>query len=775
MTSGTLTGPMEGSVTSDTNRSIVRGVGAPNSPAAYKPPNYLKASDEVGTAFLRADTPAGWDRTARYQRAVNMARDKMGITGVDEAVLGGWSPAPRDPAQAVPADPTDPRRRMAAQHRRSMPGGPGAGGYGGGGGSVSSYVNTIAELRTSVALHAHIKRGKAEAREVGGLQLATLQIPLDLPPEEEVAQMAAAFDQRRAVLGPAPSSPARVALSPADRALRAWTNGDTNGSFGPGTPTGEASGTSLGLALSPSLRRAGVLGSRRFSEQGGSSHNGSGSFPGLRRQGMAMDSIMARRHPHLAAESSLRSSADAATLAGLGSPASRISAVNPSVEPLPPPPSPPPPPPPQDDGAAAARSSIVRPPSVGRQRFANLHAEASLPSMPSAVELPPPSPSPSPLPQVPSPPSSPPPPPPPHEEVQLPQLIHSPDRSEPTPRLQLEPSGEDPPPADLPSEEPAPEQPAGPLPPTEPEEPLPTEPLSPTSPSAAHAEKHQRHHKGSHKSPAKRRHMHPRASAPGDIGAPVPEPPPSPPPAPPQKPAPPRPVVHVPQPPLQPRPAPHQPSPPPGPTPAYIVQAPAFRRPAPSLGGLAVQGMGVGTGLGVSVGPAGRQVPSGPGGGGPSSPVVGSPGSPQAYRPLHLSTTHGLSSGGSPSPRRQAEPATHGSFGMRRLTDSNLGLFGSRRVGDAGATGPSPASPGAQEVRAEEVGGAEAGGAGGAAGAGATPMSDAVLAQYRSVGQQVEAERSRQAAARLARGAGGDSAKARHPPTHFFGDPWNKF
>ncbi len=567
--------------------------------------------------------------------------------------------------------------------------------------------------------------------------------------------MAAAFDQRRAVLGPAPSSPARVALSPADRALRAWTNGDPNGSGGPGTPTGEASGTSLGLALSPSLRR-GVLGSRRFSEQGGSSHNGSGSFPGLRRQGMGMDSIMARRHPHLAAESSaLRASADAAMLGG--SP-SRISAVNPLVE-LPPPPSPPP----QDDGAAAARSSIVRPPSVGRQRFANLHVEASLPSMPSAVELPPPSP---PHPPVPEPPPS---PPPPHEELQLPQLIHSPDRSEPTPRLQLEPSGGDPAPAGPPEEDPAPEQPTALPPPTETEEPLPSEPLSPTSPSASHAETHQRHHKGSHKSPARRRHMHPRASAPGDIGAPTSEPPPSPPPAPPQKPAPPRPAIHLPQPPLQPRPTPHQPSPPPGPTPAYIVQAPAFRRPAPSLGGLAVQGMGVGAGLGVGVGPVGRQVPSGA----PSSPVIGSPGSPQAYRPH----PQGFSNGGSPSQRRPTEPATHGAFGMRRLTDSNVGLFGSRRLGDAGVAGPGVASPGAQEGRAEEGGGEAAGtgGAGGAAGAGATPMSDAVLAQYRSVGQQVEAERSRQAAARLARGAGGDSSKARQPPTHFFGDPWNKF
>ncbi len=81
------------------------------------------------------------------------------------------------PRPQVPPDPSDPRRRMAAQHRRSMPGGPGAGGYGGGGGSVSSYVSTIAELRTSVALHAHIKRGKAEAREVGGLQRECRAVP----------------------------------------------------------------------------------------------------------------------------------------------------------------------------------------------------------------------------------------------------------------------------------------------------------------------------------------------------------------------------------------------------------------------------------------------------------------------------------------------------------------------------------------------------------------------------------------------------------------------
>ena len=119
------------------------------------------------------------------------------------------------------------------------------------------------------------------------------------------------WENRRQMLGAAPMSPSRGPLmSPADRALRAWTNNNTPGSGtdnsgGPGTPASggavAASSNNSPAALTAAAAAAGrgIVQLRRFSETGSASVAGSGgSFPSMRRSGV-FDSIIARRQPQL--------------------------------------------------------------------------------------------------------------------------------------------------------------------------------------------------------------------------------------------------------------------------------------------------------------------------------------------------------------------------------------------------------------------------------------------------------------------------------------------
>ncbi|GFR44632.1 hypothetical protein Agub_g5920 [Astrephomene gubernaculifera] len=236
----------------------------------YRPP-FSSSRDEVGKAFQSAHKSTGWDRKARTQRAENMARSAMGITGMDDS-LNNWSPS----------NVSDP---MGADRRGG--GGPLMGARlstsslaGGGGGS-----GTIAELRTPVALKEHLKRGKG-AREAG-IQLITLDaVPGEEPPPlEQAAALAAAYEQRRTMLG-TPSSPCRQQmLTPTDRARRAWTNYGNANSILLQTGNGDVSGG----GANPTTPHARPMTPRRFSDTGtasGAAGGGGGGGTGAAAVGM---------------------------------------------------------------------------------------------------------------------------------------------------------------------------------------------------------------------------------------------------------------------------------------------------------------------------------------------------------------------------------------------------------------------------------------------------------------------------------------------------------
>ncbi|KAG2485556.1 hypothetical protein HYH03_015722 [Edaphochlamys debaryana] len=279
----------------------LRKVSAPASEEpSYKAPNYLSKKDEVGTAFQSGHSPSGWDRKARWQRAVQIATTKMGITGIDESI-DKWGPAPKD-VETAAAEPDRRRNGHTLQRRGSMGGTPAMGTIPVGGGGVLS----IAELRTPLALKEHLKRGKGVRESAQGIPLATLDMGIEAPAprtfvapatEHDARALVEAWDVKRQLLG-APASPAsRAVLTPADRALRAWTNnagtpGTNSGenSPGPGTPTSSATGPA------PNIFK--VLPARRFSENGVTSAGSHHGLPGVRRSGV-YDSIVAKRHPHL--------------------------------------------------------------------------------------------------------------------------------------------------------------------------------------------------------------------------------------------------------------------------------------------------------------------------------------------------------------------------------------------------------------------------------------------------------------------------------------------
>ncbi|GIL57810.1 hypothetical protein Vafri_13052 [Volvox africanus] len=169
-----------------------------------------KAPKPAGKAFQTAHDSSGWDRKARWQRAFNLARSKMGVQGMDESV-DKWGAGGRD------SEGGD-RRSASAQPARRGSTLISTGGF-----ALAGAPGTIVELRTPVALKEHLKRGKG-AREVG-IQLVALEgAGHDLPlSEQDAAALVAQFDQRHQMLGTAPS-PGRQALRPADRALKAWTN-----------------------------------------------------------------------------------------------------------------------------------------------------------------------------------------------------------------------------------------------------------------------------------------------------------------------------------------------------------------------------------------------------------------------------------------------------------------------------------------------------------------------------------------------------------------------
>ncbi|GIL78362.1 hypothetical protein Vretimale_7717 [Volvox reticuliferus] len=173
-----------------------------------------KAPKPAGKAFQTAHDSSGWDRKARWQRAFNLARSKMGVQGMDESV-DKWGAGGRD------SDGGD-LRSASAQPARRVSTLVSTGGF-----ALAGAPGTIVELRTPVALKEHLKRGKG-ARELG-IQLVALEgagqdIPLS---EQDAAALVAQFDQRHQMLGTAPS-PGRQALTPADRALKAWMNNNAN-------------------------------------------------------------------------------------------------------------------------------------------------------------------------------------------------------------------------------------------------------------------------------------------------------------------------------------------------------------------------------------------------------------------------------------------------------------------------------------------------------------------------------------------------------------------
>ncbi|KXZ47623.1 hypothetical protein GPECTOR_34g782 [Gonium pectorale] len=264
--------------------------------------NHHAKSGAGGKAFQSAHDPSGWDRKARYQRAFNTARNKMGMTGMDDSVEG-WSPAPKDAEAAA----SSPDRRIGGNgglHRRnSLTHGSTGGGAAGAvmlaPGAGGAY--TIAELRTPVALKEHLKRGKGTrdstinlAADADGWELAVN--------DDDAAAIVAQFDQKRYMLGgvPAAASGPRVTLTPADRALRAWTNqnpspyaGGAGGSVdSSAVPSPTMDGAAAACAPSAEAGPVAVP-TRRFSENGmagGCGVVGSGSFPGVRRSASASTS-----------------------------------------------------------------------------------------------------------------------------------------------------------------------------------------------------------------------------------------------------------------------------------------------------------------------------------------------------------------------------------------------------------------------------------------------------------------------------------------------------
>ncbi|GLI66466.1 hypothetical protein VaNZ11_010308 [Volvox africanus] len=180
------------------------------SSVANRSTDVKEAPKPAGKAFQTAHDSSGWDRKARWQRAFNLARSKMGVQGMDESV-DKWGAGGRD------SDGGD-RRSASAQPARRGSTLISTGGF-----ALAGAPGTIVELRTPVALKEHLKRGKG-ARELG-IQLVALEgaghdIPLS---KQDAAALVAQFDQRHQMLGTAPS-PGRQALRPADRALKAWTN-----------------------------------------------------------------------------------------------------------------------------------------------------------------------------------------------------------------------------------------------------------------------------------------------------------------------------------------------------------------------------------------------------------------------------------------------------------------------------------------------------------------------------------------------------------------------
>ncbi|KAG2448907.1 hypothetical protein HYH02_006255 [Chlamydomonas schloesseri] len=276
---------------------------------AWKAPVSKAHKEEVGAAFQSAHNSSGWDRKARWQRAVSLAKAKMGISGPDESI-DKWGPASKD---STAAEDPDRRRASTLLNRRGSMSGVADSLAGLGRGAVHG----IAELRTPVALKEHLKRGKGVRESGGGILLATLEVGWEAPLcEEDAAALVEKWEARRQMLGAAPMSPNRGSLmSPAGRALRAWTNANNNNnsgtgagtdnSGGPGTPAsggplaGSSNNSPAALTAAAAAAGRGIVPLRRFSETGSSSMGGSGgSFPSMRRSGV-FDSIVARRQPQL--------------------------------------------------------------------------------------------------------------------------------------------------------------------------------------------------------------------------------------------------------------------------------------------------------------------------------------------------------------------------------------------------------------------------------------------------------------------------------------------